>query len=69
MSINWEPPLKPNAVITQYKIEITGNSTYKDEHGRTKTNIVTPILEHVDYQHKSFKKTQLPPNTNYTVSS
>ena len=68
MSINWDTPLKRNGIITQYKIEINGKATYKDETGRMKTERLRPFIDHVDIQYNSFRKNQLPPNTNYTVS-
>ncbi|XP_058804465.1 tyrosine-protein phosphatase 69D isoform X2 [Phymastichus coffea] len=67
MSINWEPPLKRNGIINQYKIEITGRATYKDENGRIKTEYLRPFIDHVDFQYNTFRKNQLPPNTNYTI--
>ncbi|OXU25361.1 hypothetical protein TSAR_005640 [Trichomalopsis sarcophagae] len=67
MSVNWEPPEKPNSIIIQYKIEINGKATYKDDSGRMKTETSRPFIEHVDFHHKNIHKTQLPPNTNYTV--
>ncbi|KAJ8667803.1 hypothetical protein QAD02_009466 [Eretmocerus hayati] len=67
MSMHWEAPLKRNAIITQYKIEITGKATYRDDGSRIKTEQIRPFVDHVDFQHNSFKKNQLPPNTNYTV--
>ncbi|XP_014226420.1 tyrosine-protein phosphatase 69D [Trichogramma pretiosum] len=67
MAINWEPPEKANGIIIQYKIEIHGSAFYKDENGRSKQEYLKPFIEHVDIQYNTFRKTQLPPNTNYTI--
>lgn len=69
MSVSWGPPVKRNGIINQYKIEINGRATYKDENGRIKTEYLRPFIDHVDYQYNTFRKNQLPPNTNYTVST
>lgn len=69
MIINWEPPEKRNARINQYKIEINGRATYRDFNGKIKTENLMQFTEHTDITNNFFHKSQLPPNTNYTVSS
>jgi hypothetical protein len=68
MLINWEAPKKRTGIILQYKIEINGRATFKDESGRMKNERLNPFIDHVDFQYNTFRKNQLPPNTNYTVS-
>lgn len=68
MTINWEPPKKRNAIINQYKIEINGKATYHDVNGKIKTENLMPFIDHTDIMNNYFHKSQLPPNTNYTVS-
>ena len=67
MSIHWAPPKKTNGVVTRYKIEIDGDTIYKNEFGRMITNRFKLFKDHIDSSHLSFVKNQIPPNTNYTV--
>ncbi|XP_011501448.1 PREDICTED: tyrosine-protein phosphatase 69D isoform X2 [Ceratosolen solmsi marchali] len=67
MSINWVAPQKRTGIILQYKIEINGKATFKDESGRMKNERLNPFIDHVDFQYNTFRKNQLPPNTNYTI--
>lgn len=67
MSIQWAPPKKPNGLVTQYKIEIKGVATFKNENGRVITNRFSLFTDHIDSSHNRFDKNQIPANTNYTV--
>lgn len=68
MSVTWDPPQKSNGQILQCKIEINGKAIYTDDSGRVKTEHLRPFIDYVDFQYNTFRKNQLPPNTNYTVS-
>ena len=60
MSINWDTPLKRNGIITQYKIEINGKASYKDETGRMKTERLRSFIDYVDIQYNLFTTARKP---------
>ncbi|KAM3957291.1 protein tyrosine phosphatase 69D [Aphomia sociella] len=67
LMLTWKPPLKPNAEIKGYTMELTGNATYKDRYGNLTETIWGPLTKFTTNDSRSIRFADLQPNTNYTV--
>ncbi|KAG7296940.1 hypothetical protein JYU34_019837 [Plutella xylostella] len=67
LNLTWAPPLKPNAEIKGYTVEVTGNATYIDRFGFQKFDTFGPIPKFVTNASRSVRFDDLKPNTNYTI--
>ncbi|CAH0731592.1 unnamed protein product, partial [Brenthis ino] len=67
INMTWQPPIKPNAEIKGYTMELTGNSTYRDQHGTLKEDIRGPLTKFKTNDSRSVRFEDLQPNMNYTV--
>ena len=67
MSVNWLPPKKLNGVVINYRIEIDGVATYKNQLGKIVTDKFELHRDNIDASHSNFVRNQIPSNTNYTV--
>ncbi|XP_052753024.1 tyrosine-protein phosphatase 69D isoform X2 [Galleria mellonella] len=65
--LTWKPPLKPNAEIKGYTMELTGNANFKDRYGNMKEEIWGPLTKFTTNDSRSIRVDGLQPNTNYTV--
>ncbi|XP_059057740.1 tyrosine-protein phosphatase 69D [Achroia grisella] len=65
--LTWKAPLKPNAEIKGYTMELTGNATYKDRNGIVKEAIWGPLTRFTPNDSQSIRLDDLQPNMNYTV--
>ncbi|CAH2099237.1 unnamed protein product [Euphydryas editha] len=66
LNITWQPPLKPNAEIKGYTLELTGNSTYRDQNGMMTDNTAAILTKFKTNDSRS-ERFDLQPNMNYTV--
>ncbi|XP_047519248.1 tyrosine-protein phosphatase 69D isoform X3 [Pieris napi] len=67
INLTWQPPLKPNAEIKGYTMELTGNATYRDRYGSVKEAMWGPLTKFKANDSRSVRFEDLQPNTNYTV--
>ncbi|CAK1546814.1 unnamed protein product [Leptosia nina] len=67
INLTWQPPLKPNAEIKGYTMELTGNATYRDRYGTDKVSMWGPLTKFKTNDSRSVRFEDLQPNTNYTV--
>ncbi|CAG9569793.1 unnamed protein product [Danaus chrysippus] len=67
MNLTWQPPVKPNAEIKGYTMELTGNATYRDRYGTYKEEMWGPLTKFKTNDSRSVRFEDLKPNTNYTV--
>ncbi|XP_041983398.1 tyrosine-protein phosphatase 69D isoform X2 [Aricia agestis] len=67
LNLTWSPPLKPNAEIKGYSIELTGNATYRNELGDIKQDTWGPFAKFTTNVSRSIRQDDLQPNTNYTI--
>ncbi|XP_050678387.1 tyrosine-protein phosphatase 69D [Leptidea sinapis] len=67
ITLTWQPPLKPNAEIKGYTMELTGNATYRDRYGTVKEAMWGPLTKFKTNDSRTVRFEDLQPNTNYTV--
>ncbi|XP_034836742.1 tyrosine-protein phosphatase 69D isoform X2 [Maniola hyperantus] len=67
INLTWQPPLKPNAEIKGYTMELTGNATYRDRFGILQKDSWGPLSRFKTNDSRSERFEELQPNTNYTV--
>lgn len=67
MNLTWGPPLRPNAEIKGYMMELTGNASYIDRTGKMNTVTWGPLSRFTTNTSSSVPFNDLQPNTNYTV--
>ncbi|PZC80371.1 hypothetical protein B5X24_HaOG214789 [Helicoverpa armigera] len=67
LNLTWKEPLKPNAEIKGYTMEITGNATYKDRTGTEQLATWGPLSKFMANDSTSTRINELPPNTNFTI--
>ncbi|XP_038219096.1 tyrosine-protein phosphatase 69D isoform X3 [Zerene cesonia] len=67
INLTWQPPIKPNAEIKGYTMELTGNATYRDRYGTIKEAMWGPLTKFKTNDSRSVRFEELQPNTNYTV--
>ncbi|KAJ0171133.1 hypothetical protein K1T71_013332 [Dendrolimus kikuchii] len=67
MNLTWGPPLKPNAEIKGYTMELTGHATFRDRTGAMSNATWGPLSKFTTNVSTSVRFTDLQPNTNYTV--
>ncbi|XP_047540723.1 tyrosine-protein phosphatase 69D isoform X2 [Vanessa atalanta] len=67
INLTWQPPLKPNAEIKGYTMELTGNATYRDRYGTVKEDMWGPLTKFKTNDSRSVRFEELQPNMNYTV--
>ncbi|CAH0599142.1 unnamed protein product [Chrysodeixis includens] len=67
LNLTWSPPLRPNAEIKGYTMEITGNATYMDRYGVQKLATWGPLSKFMTNDSTSTRVNDLPPRTNFTI--
>ncbi|CAK1595494.1 unnamed protein product [Parnassius mnemosyne] len=67
MNLTWDPPLKLNAEIKAYSMNLSGIAIYKDRYGRLQREPWGPMYRSKTNDTRSARFDDLPPNTNYTV--
>ncbi|XP_043266767.1 tyrosine-protein phosphatase 69D isoform X2 [Venturia canescens] len=65
--VSWQPPARPNGVITRYQLELTGAAQYRNDLGRPGNNWWKLPDKTVKELEHSYEFKSLSPNTNYTV--
>ncbi|KAJ8705295.1 hypothetical protein PYW07_011122 [Mythimna separata] len=67
LNLTWSAPIKPNAEIKGYTMEITGNMTYKDRTGSEKYVTWGPLSKFMTNDSTITRINDLPPNTLFTI--
>ncbi|CAH0697580.1 unnamed protein product [Spodoptera exigua] len=67
LNLTWSAPLKPNAEIKGYTMEITGNMTYKDRFGVERVATWGPLSKFMTNVTNNTGVNDLPPNTRFMI--
>ncbi|KAJ8707445.1 hypothetical protein PYW08_010697 [Mythimna loreyi] len=67
LNLTWSTPIKPNAEIKGYTMEITGNMTYRDRTGSLKNVTWGPLSKFMTNDSTTTRINDLPPNTLFTI--
>ncbi|XP_045539804.1 tyrosine-protein phosphatase 69D isoform X1 [Papilio machaon] len=67
MNLTWDPPLKLNAEIKAYSMNLSGLAIFRDRFGRLQKDPWGPMYRSKTNDTRTARFDDLPPNTNYTV--